>query len=503
MDLTDEQHAIVAGFRHGSDLRVTAGAGTGKTSTLVEVAATAPTRRVLYLAFNKSVQVEASRKFGRNVKCSTIHSLAYQSVGSQFRDRLNGPRVPLAAAARVLGLNQKLVLGQAVLSPARLAGIAMETVARFAGSASPHLDPIHVPVVPGVPAEYRRDVISVIVPAAERAWQDMSTPNRGQLRTTHDVYLKVWAMRRPQIGAEVILYDEAQDTTGVTADVMRQQKAAGARLVVVGDSAQAIYGWRGAIDALDMFGDDLKGLSLTQSFRFGPAIADLANEWLQYLGQPLRLRGHVPLDSSIGPVPEPDAILCRSNGGVMSEVLTAQMVGRAVAVLGGAQELERLAAAAADLKNGRTTNHPELAAFTSWADVQDYANTSDGRDLKALVNLIDSHGSATIISAVTRTVPEDTPGALVVSTVHRAKGREWDRVRIASDFLPPDDDAPRQEQIDEGMLAYVAVTRAKKRLDPGLLRGPKPQAAPTGRSVFTDPWSAPRTATTFHDPWAN
>ena len=48
-----------------------------------------------------------------------------------------------------------------------------------------------------------------------------------------------------------------------------------AQLVMVGDSAQAIYGWRGATDV--MTGFDAEQLTLTRSFRFGPQIADEAN----------------------------------------------------------------------------------------------------------------------------------------------------------------------------------------------------------------------------------
>jgi len=56
-------------------------------------------------------------------------------------------------------------------------------------------------------------------------------------------------------------------------------------------------------------------------------------------------------------------------------------------------------------------------------------------------------------------VPE-SQADLVISTAHKAKGREWDRVQLASDFPARDrcDDADRK-------LLYVAVTRAKLVLD--------------------------------------
>lgn len=62
-----------------------------------------------------------------------------------------------------------------------------------------------------------------------------------------------------------------------------------------------------------------------------------------------------------------------------------------------------------------------------------------------------------------------------MSTAHKAKGREWARVRIAPDFTPrPDSDdidatgCPVPGAIDEAeaRLAYVAVTRVRRHLDP-------------------------------------
>lgn len=63
---------------------------------------------------------------------------------------------------------------------------------------------------------------------------------------------------------------------------------------------------------------------------------------------------------------------------------------------------------------------------------------------------------------------------MTVSTAHKAKGREWPRVKIADDFTPPQDSDQHDDAgqavpgpIDDGeaRLAYVAVTRT--RLDLG------------------------------------
>lgn len=79
---TEEQAAARDAFTAGRDLALVAGAGTGKTSTLVMMGA-ASRHRGMYIAFNKPIAQEAKARFGTNVHCSTSHGLAYRAVGSR------------------------------------------------------------------------------------------------------------------------------------------------------------------------------------------------------------------------------------------------------------------------------------------------------------------------------------------------------------------------------------------------------------------------------------
>ena len=61
---------------------------------------------------------------------------------------------------------------------------------------------------------------------------------------------------------------------------------------------------------------------LTMSFRFGPAIAERANEYLQAIHAKRLVRGHPGVASSVGPIPDPDAILVRTNATAVAFVRT-------------------------------------------------------------------------------------------------------------------------------------------------------------------------------------
>jgi hypothetical protein len=125
--------------------------------------------------------------------------------------------------------------------------------------------------------------------------------------------------------------------------------------------------------------------------------------------------------------------------------------------------------------------------------VQDYVeNDPSGSDLSLLVGLVDEYTAPVLLKALERCVPE-SQADLVVSTAHKAKGREWANVRISGDFTidPEEGKAPSVEEL---MLAYVSVTRAQNILDPGELaqwvgfqRGTGASSAPVVASASLEP----------------
>ena len=461
---TAEQQAAIDAFATGATVVIEAGAGTGKTSTLRLLAAARPRARGLYVAYNKAIQVEAEGSFGRNVEARTAHSLAYRAFGAPMHHRLNGARVTSRDAATILRAPSVPLGGDLVVAPAAVASMALRTVASFCHSADEAITARHFAPPEAPEGTDLAGLSATVVGVARRAWADLTSAS-GRLKPSHDVYLKLWQLSRPGLRYDFVLFDEAQDADPAVADVIVGQDA---QLVAVGDSAQAIYGWRGATDFLERAPTDHR-VALTQSWRFGPAVAEEANVWLGVLDARLRLVGSPHRVSTLGPVEMPDAVLCRTNAGCVAEVMVAQDQGRPVALVGGGEDMVGLAEAAKRLRAGQPAGYPELVAFNDWADVSDYAeNDPGGSDLAVAVKLIDTHGPEAIIAAIRGCVPEPEAD-LAVSTAHKAKGREWGQVLVAGDFREPKTD-PATGVVGsipaaEAMLAYVTVTRAMGRLD--------------------------------------
>lgn len=462
---TDEQQDFLDAIDTGRSIVVQAGAGAGKTTGMRMGAEklSAQGKKGIYTAFNSAIVQSAKGSFPRGVTAQTTYSMAYRAGGHAWKDRLEIKGQTLRDVARILQITGPLYLGKdrSPLAPTKVARLALGAVDKFCASADDELTADHIDGIPGC-EDMSGHIADEVLPLAQRAWDDMSRPKSGQLRVKPGLYFKRWALSRPQIAADYAMVDEVQDTDPVLARVLREQDLP---LYLIGDDAQMIYGWRGCVSVMGDFPDAVQ-LAFTKSFRFGPAIADEANKWLDLLGAKIRLTGHDPVPSRLQLVERPDAVLCRTNAQAVLEAIEAHEQGVTVHLKGAGEAVRALAESAAQLQQGKEAWHPELAAFRTWSDVLQYVE--DGMastELENTVRLLDTHGIDTVLDGISGTVAEAF-AERIVTTTHKVKGLEWSSVRIADDWTPPKDrnTLPREELC---MLAYVAVTRAKVELDRG------------------------------------
>lgn len=465
---TSEQEDALAKFRTGDSLAIEAGAGAGKTSTLKLLAQQALDEGIAangqYIAFNSAIVQEAKAKMPRNVRSNTAHSLAMAAVGKRFRHRLDkNQRMRSSDIANRLSISEIKVVTQdgskKTLSRAYLAGLVMRSLVRFCQSADAMPGPEHVPYIAGIDIppgrkENNHRVAKEIAPFIRLAWLDACDEN-GSLPYRHDYYLKLWQLSEPVIYSQFIMFDEAQDANPVMVAIVTAQEHA--QLVWVGDSQQQIYSFTGAVNALQSVPAQQRSF-LTQSFRFGPEIAEVANQVLSALDAELRLTGTETIPSRVCATFEPNVILTRTNATAVRSVLAAQTEGKTVHLVGGGKEIVAFAKGAQDLMSEGRTTYADLACFDSWSEVLQYVSQDEqGSELRLNVKLVEEFGVDVILAALDNMVREDRAD-LTVSTAHKSKGREWDAVRLADDF-------PETPQNEELRLLYVAVTRAKLSLD--------------------------------------
>ena len=140
--------------------------------------------------------------------------------------------------------------------------------------------------------------------------------------------------------------------------------------------------------------------------------------------------------------------------------------------MGGADPLIRLIRGAWDLYRGNPASG-ELVVFTSWDELKAAAQgQKDGAPgdpgLQVLVRLIKDRdrGVLQMCRQLETCVESAAAAQITVSTVHKAKGLEWPRVSMSSDFnqfVKLEGGKPVTD-LEEAYIMYVALTRARRKL---------------------------------------
>ena len=481
---TEEQQAAVARFLTGRPLKITAFAGSGKTATL-RMLAQADSRRGIYLAFNKAVATEASATFPPRAHCLTTHAIAFRAMIGRYRSTAKMVDTLHARQLAALAFQTDRIFAKAFrLDGVQQAYLVLGTVKQFCQSNDPAIGCEHVPHYArllGIRKDIVADIRDWAAGEANALWRRMIDKN-DDMPLGHNGYLKLWTLTGPVLNTDYILLDEAQDTNPVVLGVLAGQRA---QVVYVGDPYQQIYEWRGAINAMDKM-PGCEQTALTQSFRFGEAIAAEASRLLATLGEHRLLRGNPETTSVVARDGTAEAVLARTNATVILEILKATGMGRRPYVCGGTEAIKRLLSDVYALKAGRPAVSPEFFGFQNWSEVVEFANCEEGQDLRTFVQLVQQNGEGKLWTAVNKAVANEHHADVILSTAHKAKGREWNAVRLADDFvsgrLGPDPDAE-----SEVRLFYVAMTRAKNLLivEPQMLhtfttnawKGPRPPQA--------------------------
>lgn len=468
---TSEQVEAVVAFTRGGSLKINAYAGTGKTSTL-QLLADSTSRRGQYVAFNKSIVEDAKTKFPKSVNCSTLHGMAFRATPTEYRshlDKMTG-RCNANQLAELLNLTKNWRVDEHhSLQPRSQGYLILETVKRFAQSADIEPLPIHVPRHGSLAAAKEstlKEVEEFALNGARHVWSRMISA-ADPLPLGHDGYLKLWALSEPKIAADYILLDEAQDTNPVVLGALRKQEA---QMIYVGDPFQQIYEWRGAVNAMERIDTDAT-TSLSKSFRFGSAIADAASKVLSTLGKNISVSGNSEIESRICTT-DPTAILARTNAAAISAVIESLDNSSRPHLVGGIEEIMELLRGVVDLKQRQPATIPEFFGFSEWKEVVEFAKSGEGAHLLTFVNLVESRGEKQLMWALKQTV-EESAANVVISTAHKAKGREWDRVRLMDDFMRTRktdnsrNNRPKDplEDAAEVRLFYVAMTRARQELE--------------------------------------
>jgi len=465
--------------RAASHAVVMATAGSGKTTTLVEVARRLPPgTTACFLAFNRATAAELRLRLPAGTTATTIHALGRAAI-------VRG--LPGAATLRLEpGKYGRLASGLAAgagATAARAAELAryLGSLARFARleltDASDTVAVAELARRYGLErpfaAEEATGVHAMLAPLLALG---TAAAADGAVDFTDMVYVPLTLDLRLE-AYDFVCVDEAQDLSRLTLELVLRLVAGGARALFVGDERQAIYAFAGADRrSLARVAEATVAalLPLSVSFRCPTRHVALARRFAPEMSAaPGATAGSVRLlpERALPRVARPgDLVLSRTNAPLVGTALALARGGLPTTVLGDdlAEELLELAERVFPV----TTRLPEDAALAVERHGAAEAARLEEQHLThpALPRLLersaDARRSRTELEAAVRRLfePGSQAEAVVLSTIHKAKGREAERVFL----LRPEElavgSADAETEAVEANVLFVALTRARREL---------------------------------------
>ena len=522
IDALDENQQRVALSLIGP-MRVLAGAGSGKTRAIthriahgVETGVYAP-EKVLALSFTTKAAGEMRSRLAtlgvNGVACRTFHSAAMRQLMFFWPDVIGGefPKVRAGKAGLLTQAAEQLRFSTATDV---LRSMAAEIEWRKVRLLTPEQYATALERRP-LPSALTPDKAIALIERYEKLKDDRRELDFEDVLVTTLGLLEseTWVRERVHEEFRFFVVDEFQDVSPVQRALLDAWRGNRSDVCVVGDPNQTIYSFAGATsEHLLRFGEEFPNaitVTLDRNYRSTPEIVHVANALVP--DSPLELVSvaetgpepqvrSAPTDNdearsiaadiagviAAGTAPQDIAILYRINSQSIALESALGAAGVPFRVRGSRFFEEQAVRETMLILRGTAATNPTMSArdalgmilreHFNWVS-KPPANPIERHSWNVLAavrslaeSMPDTATAADLLADLTHRAEADvepTVNAVTLSTIHAAKGLEWDIVYIAgvSEGLLPlsfaTDDAAIAE---ERRLLYVAVTRARRAL---------------------------------------
>lgn len=484
MKLTKEQETIINSTK--LSFKINAVAGSGKTTTLLEYAKKNSHLKILYLAYNKSLQISLQEKLKEYklpfMQVSTIHALAYNRIEAynyNLTNELKNYVIEKLLVFYELQTNQK-----SYYPSAEYIALMKDLVNFYCNSSLIALDS-------KILENYKKQsdlglkVLELLNKNEKRVLEHLKTilsaMKNKQIEATHDFYLKMFYLNKKvstNLNYDLILVDEAQDISDVMIGIVENQSC---RRIYVGDSFQQIYTFRFASNALNKI--DLPQYSLSKSFRFGNNFAKVLQSNLNSLyelnsNNLLKISG-IKNQTKIGrefiDFSKPFCVIARSTFGLIQQLVYYIHQKKKIYFEGGYNSYSFMNQTVYSIfylkqKKNEKITIDEIKDFESIYDLEQFAKDTKNQDYLNIIKFINTYGDN--IFEINKKIKEflvtDKKDAnIIFTTTHKSKGLEYEQVVMADDFITKKEIINSKTKLsfqrikEELNIYYVAATRAK------------------------------------------
>lgn len=488
MKRTPQQQAFVDGLVAGDSILLEAVAGSGKTTTLVgglkEWIPANLGKKALLVAFNKRNVADFEKKLEKTginsgpIELKTLNGLGHRV----WMNHLKGRKINLNSRKTFDIIKEKWsfeeqrrfadlfrVVAWCKIWPMVPPGAINGPQNWQPGFIQDYIEECEYEL--DIPLDVAVDrVAEVLRESIKQAWN-------GEIDFDDQLYMPIIS-RANFYKFDLVVIDEAQDLNGIQHMMLAKSLRTGGQVVAAGDRRQAIYAFRGA-DAgsmkrlQDTF--NLKSYPLTVSFRCPKSVvaeaAKIVPEIEAFAEAP---EGEVKW-GSIADIGPGSAILSRYNRHLIPVAYSFIKAGWPAKILGGdvgknlaklvrAEEAETIDATMDKIKH---TCEKEAMRFSLKGNDTKAQQWKEKYEIVEAIKDFSSAQSAEGLAQAILSLFSDEESTITLSTIHKAKGMEWETVGFVAPDQVPSHHAKRAGGValeQDWNCKYVAITRAQKKL---------------------------------------
>lgn len=462
-------------------------AGSGKTKVLVTSMKLLPKKRkCLFIAFNKSIVDELLQKLDGydNCKAYTIHSLGYAMLRRNFDSDIEVNEYKYRLQMKK-NIGEYIDMENTLFTESQINDY-IENVLELVDYSRFNLAQSEKEIR-AVALKYDIPMLSneaeTVVKLLEWGKSDVSVVDY-----TDMVWLPVEMGLNPMgFQFDWIFFDEAQDASLMAISLFRKCIKRGTRVLCAGDPDQSINMFAGSSeDAFEELGNGSKLFTLPITYRCPKKVVEIANRIVDDM-IPLddAIDGDIIENIGVADLRDGDMVLSRCKTPLINLYvrllrrnvncyIKGQNIGRNLISL--LERIDRDDLNANMLNDGVFTQlYDKLFEYRSLIMKQTGLDVRDATMVNSVMEFYDcisslkilSEGCSTkseLIDRIDKIFSEDGDG-ICLSTIHKAKGLEADRVVILCNSSMPSKRSRKEwERKQEVNLQYVAYTRAKKTL---------------------------------------
>jgi len=444
---------------------VEAVAGSGKTTTILRALDFInPRSKVLFLAFNKHIASELQAKMPFGFEAKTLHSLGYSIIKENRKVKMQQWKITNIIKESILGKSYNWKKDYAKMT------VAVKLIGLIKSLGYHSVD---VKEASDIVDHFALDAKNLELGLVIRAWELMEgDPN------TIDFDDMIWVPVHDDLTFpkyDYVFVDEAQDLSPIQVDFLARLLGDSSRLIAVGDTHQAIYGFRGAdADCMNRIRNEFNTTEFPLSicYRCPKSVVSLARTLVPHIEHDEDQEDgnvfHRHINSFREKAKSGDYVLCRVTLPLLGECMRQISMGRKACVKG--RDIGTgLISMVEGFKAGSIADLTEKLKMSREKALGNAKNEAakiaiEDRHDCILVLMTDVDTVKALIAKIKKIFTDKLEG-IVFSTIHKSKGLEAKNIYILRGDLLPHPRCNSEWQIQqENNLSYVAITRAQETL---------------------------------------